>query len=139
MADLEPGPPRAAPVTPVTPVAPVTPAAPAAPVVTGPLYNVRLVRAIWLVTAVIDVLIVIRFLLKALGASQASSFTTFIYGVTQPLVAPFQGIFPDSAHGFYVMEPADLVAIVIYALIGWALVTLVKIATSPRGTRPVVD
>ena len=132
MAEVEPGPPAA-------PAGPVTPVTAAAPVVTRPLYNVRLVMAIWFVTGVIDALIAIRFLLRALGASTASSFTTFIYDLTAPLVAPFQGIFPQSAHTSYVLEPADLVAIVIYALIGWGLVTLVRIITSPRGSRPVAD
>jgi uncharacterized protein YggT (Ycf19 family) len=133
MADYEPRSPAAAP--PGTPVA----GPGSAPVASGPYYNLRLVLAIWFITGVIDALIGIRFLLRALGASTLSSFTTFVYGITQPLVAPFQGIFPQSAHGYYVVEPADLVAIVIYALCGWALVTLVKIVTSPRTGRRVID
>ena len=127
MADVQPGPPPAAP-DPST-------RAPAGPFATGPTYNVRVVMAIWLVTGVIDVLIGIRFLLKALGASTLSSFTTFMYGISEPLVAPFRGIFPEAAHRTYVLEPADLIAIVIYALIGWALVMLVRIATTKRPRR----
>ena len=72
---------------------------------------------------------------KALGASTLSSFTTFMYGISEPLVAPFRGIFPEAAHRTYVLEPADLIAIVIYALIGWALVLLVRIATTKRPRR----
>lgn len=125
------------PVEPVQPVQPVTPA-PTTPVYPGPTYNVRLVMAIWFITGVVDALIGLRFLLKLLGASTASSFTTFIYGITEPLVQPFVGIFPVAAHRFYVLEPADLVAIVIYALIGWGLVTLVRILTSPR-RRAAID
>lgn len=120
-------------------VEPAVPVTPVRPVVAGPAYNVRLVLAIWFVTGVVDVLIGLRFLLKLLGASQASSFTVFIYGVTEPLVAPFRGIFPEGARQTFVFEPAALVAIVIFALIGWGLATLVRITTGPRRARPAID
>ncbi len=117
----------------VEPVAPVTPA------YGRPAYNYRAVQAVWLIASLIDALIAIRFALKLTGASTASSFVTFMYGITDPLVAPFQGIFANNVHSSYVFEPGDLVAIAIYALIGWALVMLIRIMTAPRGTRPVVD
>lgn len=101
-----------------------------------PPYHYRAVAAVWFIVGIIDVLIAIRFVLKLLGASTASPFVTFMYGVTAPLVAPFNGIFGAGAQGSYVLEPASLVAIVIYALIGWGLVTLIKLVTAPRGTPP---
>lgn len=122
-------------VEPATPVEPVA-AAPVAAV--GPAYNLRLVLAIWFVTGVVDVIVGLRFLMKALGASTVSAFTTFVYGLSDPLVGPFRGIFPESAHQTFMFEPADLVALIIYALIGWGLVTLVRILTSPRSRRPLL-
>jgi uncharacterized protein YggT (Ycf19 family) len=92
---------------------------------------------IWYVVAVIDSLIAIRFFMKLLGASYQADFVRFMYGVTAPLVAPFRGIFQPSGSGNYVLEPESLIAIVIYLLIGWGLVALVRILATPR-SRPTV-
>lgn len=101
-------------------------------------YNYRAVQVVWFVITLICSLIAFRFALKILGASPQAEFVSFIYGVTAPLVAPFRGIFPDTGQGFFIFEPASLVAIVVYLLLGWALVALVRILTAPRGPRPVV-
>jgi uncharacterized protein YggT (Ycf19 family) len=93
------------------------------------------VQIVWFVTGLVDALLAIRFTMKLLGASAQSDFTVFIYGVTAALVAPFRGIFPDSGQNGYVLEPASLVAIAIYALIGWAVVSLIRIMAAPRGDR----
>ncbi len=51
-------------------------------------------------------------------------------------MAPFRGIFQASGSGNYVLEPESLIAIAIYLLIGWAVVALVRIMSTPRTTRP---
>lgn len=109
---------------------------PEVPVVVEP-YNYRAVQVTWFVVALIATLIALRFALKLLGASPQSSFVGFLYGVTAPIVAPFRGIFADSAQGFYVFEPSSLVAMAIYLLIGWGIVALIKIVTAPRPNRPL--
>ncbi len=96
-------------------------------------YNYRAVQITWFVFGLINALIGIRFLLKMLGASPQAAFVSFMYGVTGPLVAPFRGIFPDNGQGFYIFEPASLVAIVVYLLLGWGIVALIRIATAPKG------
>lgn len=110
---------------------------PDAPLGVAP-YNYRAVQVAWFVTALIATLIALRFALKLLGASPQAEFVAFVYGVSAPLVAPFRGIFADSAQGFFVFEPSSLVAMVIYLLIGWGLVALIKILTSPPRSRPVI-
>ena len=101
-------------------------------------YNYRAVQAIWWIVGFIDVLIAIRFILKLFGANPAP-FVRFIYDVTWPLVAPFHGIFNTSQVGASVFETESLVAIAIYTLIGWGIVSLVRIMTRPRSTTTVVD
>ena len=107
------------------------------PVVVEP-YSYRAVQVTWFVTALIATIIALRFALKLLGASPQAEFVGFIYGVTAPLVAPFRGIFPDTAQGFFVFEPSSLVAMVIYLLIGWGIVALIKILTAPPRSRPAL-
>ncbi|MFI5283803.1 MAG: YggT family protein [Candidatus Dormibacterales bacterium] len=87
----------------------------------------------------VDVLLVGRFLGKLLGASSQSAFVNFIYSVSGPLVAPFRGIFGNSGSGTNSFETASLVAIVVYAVIGWGLVALIRIVTAPRGTKPLTS
>jgi hypothetical protein len=102
-------------------------------------YNFRAAAAVGFIVGVIDVLIAGRFLLKLLGASAQSSFVSFISGLSSPLLAPFHGIFPNSGSATNIFEPASLVAIGVYALIGWGAVVLIRIATAPRGTKPAVS
>ena len=104
-----------------------------------PSYNFRAAAVVGFIVGVIDVLIAGRFLLKLLGASSQSSFVNAIYGVSAPLVAPFHGIFPNTGSSGNVFEPAALVAIAVFALLGWGAVMLIRIATAPRGTRPATS
>ncbi|TMC14150.1 MAG: YggT family protein [Chloroflexi bacterium] len=102
-------------------------------------YNYRAAAVVGFIVGVVDVLIAGRFLLKLLGASEQSSFVNLIYAVSSPLVAPFHGIFPNSGAAGNIFEPAALVAIAVFALLGWGVVVLIRIATAPRGTRPATS
>jgi len=102
-------------------------------------YNFRAAAIVGFVVGVVDILIAARFLWKLLGASAQSAFVSFINTVSGPLVAPFQGIFGNGGSKANSFETADLVAIVVYAVIGWGLVMLIRIATAPRGTKPATS
>ena len=99
-------------------------------------YNFRAAAIVGFLVGVVDILIAARFLGKLFGASAQSAFVSFIYTVSGPLVAPFQGIFGDGGSKANSFETADLVAIAAYAVIGWGLVMLIRIMTAPRGTKP---
>ena len=89
-------------------------------VATSPLTPVR--RAIWLIFGVIIALIGIRILFLALGANEGNGIVDAIYGITEPFVAPFRGIFSfDQIRpvGHSVFDVAAVVAIV-----GWLLVAV---------------
>jgi hypothetical protein len=103
-------------------------------------YNFRAVAVVvGFIVGVIDIIIAARFLGKLLGASSQSAFVTFIYNVSSPLVGPFKGIFDNGGSSANSFETASLVAIVVYAVIGWGLVVLIRIATAPRGTKPATS
>src|ERR1700730_15426584 len=63
--------------------------------------SIKLTRAIYLVFGLIEALLLIRFVLKALGANAEAGFAQFIYGITGARVAPFLGLFgpPQAASG----------------------------------------
>jgi YGGT family protein len=85
--------------------------------------SIKITRAIYLIFGLVEALLAIRFVLKALGANADAGFAQLMYGVTGPLVAPFRGLFgtPQAASGA-VLEVHTLIALVIYALIAWLLV-----------------
>jgi uncharacterized membrane protein len=84
--------------------------------------SVKLTQAIYLIFGLIEALLLIRFVLKALAANAEAGFAQFIYGMTGPLVAPFLGLFdtPQAASGA-TLELHTLIALVIYALVAWLL------------------
>jgi len=102
-------------------------------------YNFRAAAVVGFIAGVVDILIAARFLGKLFGASAQSAFVSFIYTVSGPLVAPFQGIFGNGGSKANSFETADLVAIVAYAVIAWGLVMLIRIITAPRGTKPATS
>lgn len=88
-------------------------------------------RVIWFILGIINTLIAIRFLLKLFAANPGAGFTNFVYSATSGLIAPFTGVIHNTIIGSGNFEWASLLAIIIYWLIAWALVSLFNI------TRPV--
>jgi hypothetical protein len=92
---------------------------------------------VWLVFGILEALIALRIGLKLIGANAASPIAVFIYGFTDFFLRPFQGLVGTPAVGSMVMEITSLIAMVVYALIAWALERIVwVIFYRPRG--PVV-
>jgi hypothetical protein len=82
-------------------------------------------------------MIALRIGLKLIGANAASPIAVFIYGFTSIFLLPFQGLTGTPEAGGMVLEISSIIAMVVYALIGWALERLIwVIFYRPRG--PVV-
>ncbi len=86
---------------------------------------------IYLIFGILEVLLVFRFVLKLLGANPSSGFVDFVYNLSTVFVAPFTGIFNTSlvngAVVTSVFEPATLVALIVYALLAWGIVALIRV------------
>jgi uncharacterized protein YggT (Ycf19 family) len=87
----------------------------------------RAVEVTYLVFGIIEGLLAIRLVLKLLGANPLAGFTNFIYGVTDLFMAPFRNLLPAVVSGSSVLETSGVIAIIVYALIGWVLARLVVI------------
>ncbi len=102
-----------------------------------PLWYIKSRNAIYYVLGVIEILLAFRFLFKLLGANQASGFVSFIYTITGILVAPFKGIFTtfvtEGLSTRSVFEPAVIIALIVYAIIAWGLVRLIKLKAARDG------
>jgi len=86
---------------------------------------------IYFIFGVLDVLLAFRFILQLLGANPSNGFVDFIYNLSAIFVTPFIGIFNESlARGAVttsVFEPATLIALVVYGVVAWGLVTLIRV------------
>ncbi len=91
-------------------------------------------RIIALVLTVLEVLLLVRFALKLFGANAEQPLASAIYGVTEPLVAPFRGIFAQPA-GTPVFEIATLLSIVFFFLFAALVVAIVPAITGRHGER----
>lgn len=85
----------------------------------------RLVQAVYLIFALIEALLAIRFVLRLLGANPDAGFAQFIFGASAVFVAPFLGLFGTPQSGASVLELPTLVALVVYPLLGWLVGKLV--------------
>ena len=81
----------------------------------------------------LEVVLLLRFLFRLLGANPTNNFISWLYSVSHPFVAPFNGIFNDQTLGSQgVFEASTLVALVIYGLLAWLVVWLLRAALVPR-------
>jgi len=91
-------------------------------------------RVIALVFTVLEVLLLVRFAFKLLGANADQPFASAIYGITEPLVAPFRGIFAQPA-GTPIVEVAALLSIVFFVLVAALIVAAILFASIRRVSR----
>ncbi len=82
---------------------------------------------------VLETLLAFRLILKIAGASLSSGFVGLIYGITGVFILPFEGIFrrafAQGAETTSIFEPSALVAIIVYAVLAWGIVKLVRISS----------
>lgn len=94
----------------------------------------KVTQLIWLLLGILEVFLALRFIFKLIGVNEANTFATFIYGLTGLFVAPFASLTGAPAAGGMVFEFSTLIAMIIYALVGWALERIVYVAFyRPRG------
>jgi uncharacterized protein YggT (Ycf19 family) len=139
------------PIWPVQPAEPVHPVEPFPPVQAAALprgYYVdasverlpavsltsRAPQILYLALGMVEALMITRVVLKLLAANADVGFVRFVYGVSAPLVAPFQGIFSTPVSHTNVLELSSLVALAVYALVAWGIVRLIFILGRQPGT-----
>ncbi len=101
----------------------------------------RIYQIIWYILGVIEVLLVARFILKALGASPLSSFGNLIYSLSAPLALPFKGIFLPAVSSGSVFEWSTIIACFVYAVIAYGVVQLFQLVkpTTPQEVEQKVN
>ena len=94
----------------------------------------RIIGYIGWAIAVLDILLVLRFVLKLIGADPQNQFAMFLYSITGFFVYIFQGIVPNSvfgAGGRFVFEWSTIIAMIIYGILGWILISFFRTRVTP--------
>jgi len=98
------------------------------------IFTFKATQLVWLLFGILEALLALRFGLKLIGANPDSPIAVFIYGFTSLFLFPFTGLTGTPAVGGMVLEISTVIAMVVYALIGWALERLIwLIFYRPRG------
>lgn len=92
-----------------------------------------LASLVWIAGSVLAFLLGFRFALKAFGANSEAGFVQFVYGVSDVFLAPFRAVFSTDQVEGSVFEWSTLVAIAVYLLVAWAIVSLIRVL-GPRTT-----
>ncbi|MBE3050488.1 YggT family protein [Candidatus Bathyarchaeota archaeon] len=98
------------------------------------IFTFKATQLVWLFLGILEALLALRFFLKLIGANPESPIAVFIYGFTSLFLFPFAGLTGTPAAGGMVLEISTVIAMVVYALIGWALERIIwVIFYRPRG------
>ena len=95
-------------------------------------------QLVWLLFGILEAALTLRFLFKLIGVNAANPFASFVYGLTNIFVAPFASLTGAPALEGMVFEFSTLIAMFVYALVGWALERLIYVLFyRPRGSMSV--
>jgi uncharacterized protein YggT (Ycf19 family) len=87
------------------------------------------------IIGLVEVMLGMRLVLKLIGANPQSSFVSWVYETTQPLLNPLTPLFPaPTVQGQIVLEFTTLFALFIYAFVGYVLTELL-VALGKRSAR----
>jgi uncharacterized protein YggT (Ycf19 family) len=91
-------------------------------------------QLIWLLFGLLEAAIGLRVLFKLIAVNPANPFAAFLYKVTDLFLAPFASLIGAPAVGGMVLEISSIIAMIVYALIAWALERIVYVLFyRPRG------
>jgi uncharacterized protein YggT (Ycf19 family) len=91
------------------------------------LFTFKAYQVIWFVIGLIEALLALRFVLKLVAANPGNAFADFVYRLTDVFLAPFFGLTITPNVGGVVLEFHTVIAMVVYALVGWGLQRLVEV------------
>jgi hypothetical protein len=99
------------------------------------LFTFKATQLIWLGLFMLEALIALRIGLKLIGANPENSFAAFTYGLSHIFLFPFEGLIATPTSGGLALELSSFIAMVVYALLAWALERIVWLVFyRPQGT-----
>lgn len=97
----------------------------------------RLINGVYYLIGALEILLVLRFVLRASGANIENSFAGFIYNLSGPFVAPFSTLFisPTAEGARYIFDLNLLAAMIAYGILGLLAGRLVRVLVGDTSHR----
>lgn len=100
------------------------------------IFTFKATQLVWLLFGVLEALIALRIGLKLIGANPDNPVAALVYSFTSLFLAPFAGLTATPSAGGVVLEVSSVIAMLVYALIAWALERVIWVVFyRPRGDR----
>ncbi len=88
------------------------------------IFVLRLINAI---VGIIEAALALRLILELFGANSSSQFVAVVYQITDNLLGPFLGAFPNLSLGYsFVLDITTILAMIAYAIAGWIIIRLLS-------------
>jgi len=89
----------------------------------------RIINGVYFLVGALEVLLLLRFILRVSGANAENSFAQFIFNLSAPFVAPFSTLFvsPTAEGARFIFDVNLLVAMVVYGVLGLLAGQLIKV------------
>ncbi len=81
-------------------------------------------QVVWYILSILEVLFLFRFLLKLTGANASAGFTSFIYNLSHPFIAPFSAVFQKTSIQGSVFEWTTILAMIVYWVVALGIIHL---------------
>jgi hypothetical protein len=97
----------------------------------------RIAQLVWLLFGALEALIGLRVLLKLMAANPQNPLASFIYSFSDLFLWPFKGLTVEPSAQGMVLEIPSIIAMFVFALIGWAIVRLIWLLFYQPASRSV--
>lgn len=84
-------------------------------------------RFLYFLLWILELVLLMQFIVELAGFNPDAPFTVFMRELTAPFLWPFQGIYPSTIHGSIVIDWSVLIAMIVYQLILYILVSLLEL------------
>ena len=90
-------------------------------------FSYQLTAFLWLLIGALEALLALRVILKLMAANPGNTFAGIVYAISDLFVWPFVGLTATPAAAGIVLEIHTIIAMIVYALLAWLLISLVKV------------
>lgn len=98
-------------------------------------FTYQITALLWLMFGALEGLLGLRLILKLLASNPSNPFAQLIYGLSDLFVWPFVGLTVTPSAAGIVVEIHTIIAMVVYAILGWLLISLIRVLLYRRTER----
>ena len=98
-------------------------------------FTYQITAILWLMFGALEGLLGLRLILKLLAANPSNPFAQLIYGLSDLFVWPFIGLTITPSAAGIVVEIHTIIAMVVYAILAWLVISLIQVLLFRRRER----